>query len=230
MRGSSHTVSLERVEALSHTQIALSTKSSSTLESTKTAVDQINNNIQTLGTTANTSHQDTCLALEQLGNKVQQLSGLSTTQSENLSAIYELLKQQRTAKYQQPVGKASQHEAVSPGAVETFEEMDLDGKEHDSSDDDDGLLHALDRLCQFAKEKEKTVFSEDAEAIINDVQHICDLLPEAVEARSVKEMKGKRLRTSYESDMDKNLLYRQEAKRIKGLLTASHCISINEKG
>lgn len=223
-------MSLERVEALSHTQIALSTKSSSTLESTKIAVDQVDNNIQALGTTANASHQDTCLALEQLGNKVQQLSGLSTTQSENLGAIYELLKQQLSAKHQQPVGKASRHEAVSPGVAETFEEMNLDGKEHDSSDDDDGLLRALGRLCQFAKEKEKTVFSEDAETIINDVQHICDLLIEAVEDRSVKEMKGKRLRSSYESDKDNNLLYRQEAKRIKGLLTASHCISINEKG
>ena len=86
-------MSLEQVEALSQTQIVLSTKNSNTLESTKTAVDQLNDNVRTLETTANTSQQDACLALEQLSNKMQHLSGLPTAQSElsaTCNAILEL--------------------------------------------------------------------------------------------------------------------------------------------
>lgn len=226
-------MSLERVEALSQTQIVLSTKSSNTLESTKTAVDQLNDNVRALETTANTSQQDACLALEQLSNKMQHLSGLPTAQSElsaTCNAILELLKQQLPAKPQISAAKTLQDEAVPPRAAETFEEMELEGKSHDSSDDDDDLLCALDRLRQLAKENEKTMFSEEAEAIIHDVQHISDLLFEAEEDGSRKERKGKRPRKSYESDMDDDLLYQQEVKRIKGLLAVSHCISINEKG
>ena len=234
-RGYSHTMSIESLEALANTHVVLSAKNLSTLETTNAAVNQINDSVQAFGTTANASHQSTLLSLEQLGDKMQHLSGLSIAQSENLNAtcnaILELLKQQLPAKPHQSATEAFQHEAVRPGAVEDSEEMKMEAKAHDSSGDNNDLQHALDRLCHFAKQKEKTVFSEEAETILHNIQHIFELLLEAEEEECGEKRKGKRLWDLYEEDItDDHQLYQHEAKRIKGLLSASHCISINEKG
>ena len=228
-------MSLERVEALLKKHVVLSTKDSSNLERTKASVNHVNNSVQAFGMIANASHQSTLLSLEQLNEKMQHLTSLSTGQSETLnatcSAILELLKQQLPAKPQQSAVEAFQHEAVSPGAIEDFEEMETEGKAYDKSSDDNGLQDALDRLCHLAKQKEKTVFSEEAETIIHNIQYIFELLLKAEEEECKEERKGKRSWESYERDItDDHPLYQHEVKRIKGLLSASHCVSINEKG
>ena len=228
-------MSLERVEALSSTQAVLGEKTSSTLERTNTTVNQVNDSVQALELTANTSHKSTSLALEQLNDKMQHLAGLSTGQSETLNAtcnaILELLKQQLPVRSQQSA-EALRHETIPFGAAESSRETDMGGRAQDDVGDDERLQHAIDRLCHLTKEKEKTVFSAEAQTIIHDVQDIFELLFEADEKERVEDRKRKRLRETYESDMtdDDHLLYQHEFKRIRGLLSASHCIAINEKG
>ena len=77
-RGSSHTMSLDKIETLSRTHLIQSTNNTSTLERTDTVMNQVSDSIQALGTVANASHQSTILSLEQLSDKMQYLSGLST--------------------------------------------------------------------------------------------------------------------------------------------------------
>ena len=230
-RGPSQTVTLERVEALSNTQAVLSEKTSSTLESPNTTVNQVNDAVQALEMTATTSHQSTSLALEQLNDKMQYLSGLSTGQSETLNAtcnaILELLKQQLPVRSQQSA-ESSRSEAIPSGAAESSRETELEGRAQDDVGDDERLQHAIDRLCHLTKEKEKTVFSAEAETIIHDVQQIFELLLEADQEQYVEDRKGKRPREN--DTMDDQLLYQHEVKRIKGFLSASHCIAINDKG
>ena len=227
---------LKRIEALSNTQAVLSEKTSSTLERTNITVNQVNDSVQALEMTASTSHQSTLLALAQLNDRMQDLSGLSTGQSETLNAtcnaILELLKQQFPVRSQQSGTESFRHEAIPPGAAETDRDMGKDGLGQGNVGSDERLQHAIDRLCHLTQEKEQTVFSAEAETIIHDVQHIFELLLEADEQERVEDRKRKRLRKAYESDMtdDEYLLYQHEVKRIRGFLSASHCIAINEKG
>lgn len=229
-------MSLKRVEALSNTQAVLSEKTSSTLERTNTTVNQVNDSVQALELTASTSHQSTLLALAQLNDRMQDLSGLSTGQSETLNAtcnaILELLKQQFPVKSQQSATESFRHEAIPPGQTETVRDMEMDGRAQGNVGGDERLQHAIDRLCHLTKKKEQTVFSAEAETIIHDVQHIFELLLEADKEERIEDRKRKRSRETYESDKtdDDLLLYQYEVKRIRSFLSASHCISINEKG
>ena len=233
-RGFSHTMSLEQIEALSRTHLVLSTKNASTLARTNTVTNQVSDSIQALGTIANASHQCTLLSLEQLSDKMQYLSGLSTGQSETLNAtcnaILELLKQQLPAKPLHSAAKAFQHETMLPGAMNNSQKVEMEGKAHITSDDDHGLQNALDRLCHFAKQKEKTAFSEEAETVIRNLQHILKLQLLAEEEERGEGRKDKTYGETYERDIThNNLLYQDEVKQIKRMLGASHCVSINEK-
>ena len=235
-RGSSHTLSLERIEALSSTQVVLSEKSSGIQERTNAAVNQVHDSVQALGMAAITTQQQSMLAFEQLSDKIQHMSGSSTGQSETVSAtcnaILELLKQHFPAKSGNSVAEDFGHEAFPHHTSENPEEMQVDAKAQDTSGDGDNCLRdALDRLCHLAKEAGKTVHCEQAETILCDIQQVFELLLEAEEKAFVKERKGKRSRENYESDvMEDQLLYQREVKRIKGFLSASQSIAINEKG
>ena len=234
-RGSSHTMSLDRIEMLSRTHLIQSTNNTSTLEKTDTVMNQVSDSIQALGTIANASHQSTILSLEQLSDKMQYLSGLSTGQSETINAtcnaILELLKQQHPAKPLHSAAEAFQHETISPGAMNHSQEVETEGKAHINSGDDHGLQNALDRLCHFAKQKEKTAFSEEAETVIRNLQHILKLLLLDEEEERREGSKGKTHGESSERAIThNNLLYQDEVKQIKRMLGVSHCVSINEKG
>ena len=234
-RGSSHTLSLERIEASSSTQAVLSEKSSGIQERTNEAVNQVHDSIQALGMAAIKSQQQNMLAFEQLGDKLQHISGSSTGQSETLNttcnAILELLKQHFPAKPGNPVAKDFQHETFPHQTSEDPEEMQVDANAQDTSGDDNSLRHALDRLCHLAKEAGKTVHCEEAEEILSDIQQIFELLLEAEEKEFVKDRKGMRSREDDRSDdVEDQLLYQREVKRIKGFISASQSIAINEKG
>ena len=234
-RGSSHTLSLERIEAGSSAQAVLSEKSLGIQERTNAAVNRVHGSVQALGMAAITSQQQSMLAFEQLGDKIHHMSGSSTGQSESLNAtcnaILELLKQQFPAKSRELVAEDLRHEAFPLYTSEDPEESQVDAKAQDASGDDNRLRHALDRLCHLAKEAGKTVHCEEAETILCDIQQIFELLLEAEEKEFEKEKKGKQSRKIYNSDVTEDqLLYQREVKRIKGFISASQSIAINEKG
>ena len=234
-RGSSHTLSLERIEASSSTQAVLSEKSSGIQERTNTAVNQVHDSVQALGMAAITSQQQNMLAFEQLSDKLQHISGSSTGQSETLNttcnAILELLKQHFPAKPGNPVAKDIRHEDFPHQTSEDPEEMQVDANAQDTSSDDNGLLHALDRLRHLATEAGKTAHCEQAETILRDIQQVFELLLETEEKKFEKERKGKRSReTNNSDDVEDQLLYQREVKRITGFISASQSIAINEKG
>ena len=228
-------MSFHKIEALSRTHLIQSKKNTSTLERTDTVMNQVSDSIQALGTTANASHQSTILSLEQLSDRMQYLSGLSTGQSETINAtcnaILELLKQQLPAKPLHPAAKAFQHENISPGGMNHSQDVETDGKAHINPGDDHDLQNAFDRLCHFAKQNEKTAFSEEAETVIRDLQHILKLLLWAEEEKREEGRKGKTHGVTSERDIThNNRVYQDEVKQIKRMLGASHCVSINAKG
>ncbi|KAK0509564.1 hypothetical protein JMJ35_007958 [Cladonia borealis] len=225
-RGSEHTHSLERVEELSNKQVALSTSNSDTLERAIAAVGQMRDSVQGIGAASQASDQRSSQALRMLGDKMEDIASLSTEQSNTLEAIFELLKQQFSAKSQEASG-----ETVAAEAVETSEDVDMDTNARANSSGYDDLQESLSRLRHLAQEKQNTVFSAEAEAIIQDFERIFfPPLNAERDERSNKDDKGKRRRDSTESDSNGDELeYQHEIKRIKGLLTASHCVAVNDK-
>ncbi len=220
-------MSLERIEALSNRLIALDTSNSSNLGTVVTAV---NDNVKNVEATLEISNRGTCQLLDQLGDKMQDLTGLSTQQSHTLNTIFDaildLQKHHFSEKSRPSVGDTSwtastaSHQDIH-GIRETRQTFDKD---------EDSIRECLDRLCQLAEETQKTVYSEDAETIIDDLQRLFDFLSKA-EHQSTKDRKGKRRRESSEDITDDTVLQHQrEVKRMKSLLTTSQCIALNGKG
>lgn len=166
-RGSTHTQSLERVEVLSNKQVALSASNSDTLERAIAAVGQMRDSVQGIGAASQASDQRSSQALRMLGDKMEDIASLSTEQSNTLEAIFELLKQQFSKKDQETSG-----ETVPAEAAETSENVDMDANAHASSSGYDDIQESLSRLRHLAQEKQKTVFSAEADAIIQDLEHI----------------------------------------------------------
>ena len=191
------------------------------------AVGQMRDSVQGIRAASQASDQRSSQALRMLGDKMEDIASLSTEQSNTLEAIFELLKQQFSAKTQGTSG-----ETVPAEAAETSEDVDMDANAHASSSGYDDLQDSLSRLRHLAQEKQKTVFSAEADAIIHDIEQIFfpPLNAERNE-RSDKDNKGKRRRDSADSNRNSDELeYQHEIKRIKGLLTASHCVAVNDKG
>ena len=212
---------------LSNKQIALSTSNSDTLERTVVALGQMRDNMQGIRAASQASDQSSSQALRMLGDKMEDIASLSTEQSNTLEAIFELLKQQFSEKTQEPKG-----ETVLAEAAGTSEDVDMEANAHASSSDYDDLQDSLSRLRHLAQEKQKTVFSTEADAIIHDIEQIFfSPLKAERDERSNKKNKGKRRRDSTECNPESDELeYQHEIKRIKGLLTTSHCVAVNDKG
>ena len=160
-------------------------------------------------------------------DKMEDIASLSTEQSNTLEANCELLKQQFSAKSQDTSG-----ETVPAETTETSEDVDMDTNALASSSGYDVLQYSFSRLRHLAQEKQKTVFFAEADTIIQDLeQKFFPTLNAERDERSDKNDKGKRRRDSTESDSNGDELeYQHEIKRIKGLLTASHCVAVNDKG
>lgn len=190
------------------------------MESTRAGVDQIHDSVKNIGTASQTSSQNTRQNIEEMGDKIQNLAGLSAEQSTTLNAILELLKQKLPTKSQQTADENISHEGV-----EISDEIEMENVYHA---DGDGLQDALDRLCRFAKEKEKTIFSAEANSVICDIEQMLGFLSKP-DRFSKNENKKRKAPCESESDGDRDLQYQHEVKRFKGLLNASHCVAINEK-
>ena len=156
---------------------------------------------------------------------------MSTRQSETLEEILGLLKQHIPTSPSQPNNNASSHKIGLPSVAEDVEGAEVDGKMYDCPSDDNGLQNALGRLCHLEKEKDRTLFCEEAEKILQDVQCVYDVLVEPEVEEYVKDRKGKRASESSESDATQNeLVCQREFKRLKGLMSGLESIAVNKKG
>ena len=226
-RGSAHTHNLERVEVLSNQQVVLTDSNSDKLDQTIGAVGQIRDKLGGIKEAFEASDQRSSQALACLGDRLKNITSLSPEQSNILEAVLELFKQQVSANNQGKSGATVPTEVAEP-----CDDTDMDAKAHANLSGYDDLQASLSRLRHLAQEKQKTVFSAEADAIIHDVEHIFfTTLNAERDARSSKDSKGKRRRDSIESNSESDELeYQHEIKRIKGLLTTSHCVAVNDKG
>ncbi|KAI9703762.1 MAG: hypothetical protein M1836_007532 [Candelina mexicana] len=221
---SSHTASLERVEELSRTQVVQDSTNWETLERTKAGLHLVHDEMQEIRKISQTSGQSTCQALGEMGDKMRDLAGLSTEQSSTLNTVLELLKQQLPL-----IPRPEATKAVSHEADRGFDDVGVKEK-GGSASDNDSLQDALNRLCYLVREKDKIVYSAEADSIICDIKIIL-LFMKACEGEEPAQGTYRRRRVSddYAHAEDRHLQYRHEIKKIKGLLNASNSVAVNAK-
>lgn len=222
----SQTERLERLEVSSTQYATLSTTTSSTVSGTKAGVDQIHDIVEDLRATSQASSQNTRKALDDMSERMQGLAGLTADQSGTLSSILELLKQQVVDRSPQKVAVSSPHRPTSP-CDDSGTETIVPQNSHEGD-----LEDAIDRLCEFVNEKEKVLFSAEADSLICDIEKLLIFLSENIERCKAVRTTGKRKGVPEDTDGDENqdLQYRREVKRMKSLLTSSGCVAINGKG
>lgn len=191
----------------------------------RAGVDQIHDSVKNIRSTSQTSSQSTRQALEEMGDKIQNLDGLSSEQSATLNSILELLKQQFPTKSPNAAARSTSYQTMK-----TSDDMEMKDIEYNALDDD-SLQDALNRLCRFAKVKERTIFSDEADSVIVDIEQMLTFLlrSEGGDQSTSNGSRKRKVPCESESDTDRNLQYQHEVKRFKGLLNSSHCIAINEK-
>ena len=173
----------------------------------------------TLSEVRDNFQSDHVQSLGTLGDRLENVESMSVEQSTTLSNILELLKQQFPTN--------PQSKTTEPACSVPVEMLD-----NEALDQHDGLQTALRRLSDLAEEKEKILFSTDAEEIIHDIEQMF-FTPTDIDkiTKTLADKKGKRRRHSSESDCDDdNPKYQRDLKQLKGLLTASHCVVVNDKG
>ena len=197
------------------------------LDSAVKSINQVNGKLQSLEHMPQEIGESAKEALEKVGDRLENLGGMSPAQSEKMDKILALLQQMISVQAQNIMESGTaQGQSEIPEVVDHYSDTD-----QPQASDDGGLQDALDRLCQIAKDKEGTVFSTEAATIIEDIEHVLTLLVDAEGFASPKiNRKGKRKRepTNVEneaSEQDQQTI--REVKRVKGLLTTSHCLELS---
>ena len=222
----SQTERLERLEVSSTQHATLSTATSTTVSETKAGVVQVHEIVRDLRATSEASNHSTRKTLDDMSERMQGLAGLTTDQSSTLSTILELLKQQAMDRSLQKAAESSLHRLTS-----LSDDHGTATKVPQNSDEDD-LEEAIDRLCGFANEKDKVLFSAEADLLICDIEKLLVFLSENIECYKAVQTTGKRkaISDNTNSDDKQDLQYGREVGRMKGLLTSSDCVAINGKG
>ncbi|KAL8794401.1 MAG: hypothetical protein Q9195_002988 [Heterodermia aff. obscurata] len=163
---------LQRLEVSTIQHVAVSTATSETVSRTKAGVDQIHEIAEDLRTTSQAWNHGTRKALDEMSERMQGLAGLTADQASKLSLILELLKQQVVDRSPQKGSESSLHRLTSPSDDSSTETMPP------PNPNEDFLEVAIDRLCGFVDEKDKVLYSAEADSLIYDIEKLLIFLSE----------------------------------------------------
>lgn len=159
-------------------------------------------------------------AAESLEGRLNDLAAMSTRQHETIM--------KNLARIQNQVEEVKASTVPTPGMFE--------GKADNNTEDNqagNGLSESIDRLCSLATKPRTTVYSDQAQQIIADLEKILCLVsmeaksPEPLGARKRKQDQQAGLEFAEVSRYPKQNL---DLKKLQGLLISSPCISVNEQG
>lgn len=177
-------------------------------------------------------HTSTCQDIEGLSARMEKLSYLSEDQSGKLASVLEQLQYLTNAEAKK---KSQDSEAHGMPTTSADDKKSRASDENQMQEHDEELKSSLERLCRHAGAKEKTIFSEEAQHIIEDIELLLNAVSSTMETCSY-ESRGEKRRwcRDYDSDSDapndKAPQYKRGIKRIKGVLATSQCILVNPKG
>ena len=88
-----------------------------------------------------------------------------------------------------------------------------------------GLSAAIDRLCLLASNKATTYYSDEAEGIIGDLEHVLNALSDYDTRQSSRSITGRKRSCSA---VDESTSVSREIKKIRGVVTASRGVEVSE--
>ena len=94
------------------------------------------------------------------------------------------------------------------------------------------LSASINRLCSLATEPRKTVFSDEAQCIIADIEKILSLAFREAKSTGISETKKRKQDQLDNADIAEASRASQrelDLKRMQGLLTSSHCIDVGQR-
>lgn len=170
-------------------------------------------------------------AANRLGERLNDLAGMSSGQHETMM--------DKLARIQNQVEElkcsiVDSHEMSTPKV--TFAEDSRQEEAENHADDNragNELSESIDRLCGLANKPRSTVFSEEAQQVIADLEKILSLIStegKSPETYGTGTRKQDQLVYSELAEGSRDLQQKLDLKRLQGLLTTSPSISINERG
>lgn len=160
-------------------------------------------------------------------------SGATMEQFETLKSMIRQLQQQITRQGEKlAADPIREMQTGHSKAVQTDQAVsnDISNEEADALAESDGLLKRIARFCRFTEKKGATLFSEDAQLIIDDLDKI---LGDKVFDHSVSEARKRKRGENpgaCEGLLEEQMDERLNVKRIRGFLASSQCVAINQPG
>ncbi len=163
---------------------------------------------------------DTVASLVQ---KVDHIPEMSAKQSEDIWVLLRAIQNQVSGLSAQ-VGST---DPISHHGPRTF-----DASESSKRQDDSGELHELlesiERLCQIAKQKQRTTCDMEAQTIIDDLDALLESASVQLQHRKSKSHASRK--RSFDMVEEEGNIDCRELKRIRGLLAASDAMMVNQMG
>ena len=177
-------------------------------------------------------HASTRQEIQGLSTRMEKLSNLSEDQSEKIKSVLEHLQCLINAEAKQKSHDFEVHKMPATSADDSKGRL---SDENLMQENDDELRLSLERLCTLATAKERTLFSSEAQDIIEDVELLLNAVSLKGEIYDLEDG-GKKRRRSQDCDLDSDVpnsevpQYKHGIKRIKGVLATSQSIVVNPKG
>ena len=159
-------------------------------------------------------------------NQMQSCPNASSQQLETLTAMIGQLQDQ--VKHLAAGGRHARVQEVSEDTVDV--DMDEDSNQNTLGEDIESLDASLGRLFSLASDRRSTVFSLEAQGIIDDIEQLLQLVTKDNCQRSGKSLRRRRIDEVDDASDQEEIEHQHRVKRIRGVLTASQCLALNSPG
>ena len=223
---------LENIRTLSSRQVLNTSTTTEIVSRSEAALGKVKEGVDGFRTESAALHASTRQDIEGLSSRMEKLSNLSEEQSETFELILGQLQYLLTTDAEKQPRGSEVHEMPATSA-KNWNSRALNEDSMNQAEEELGA--SLERLCSLAVTKERTVFSKEAQNIIEDVELLLNAVSSTREARDCKD-RGKKRRWSPDYGSDSDVLndeehqYKRGVKRLKGVLATSQCITVNSKG
>ena len=221
----SHSDSLDKV---SIQQMQLAAQNKDRLSISNKTLNQMQSGLRSVEATSSSLETNICQRVDSIGLDMKNLMDSSSEQADVLKTLSQQLQHQLTERtcVQEPL---SQLQDVHDSS--NVVEMEDDHNQDIPNNDYEGLDASLDRLFSLASERQSTVFSVEAQSIIDDVEQLLNVISKKVVTQIPEANTRKRkLDEVTEPDNAEDLEHKHRIKRIRGSLIASQCLALNRSG
>lgn len=218
----------DSIEKVSNRQMQLAAQNSDKLVISTNMLDQMQSSLRGVEATSSSLETNISQRVDSIGYNIKNLMDASMEQADALKTLSQQLQHQMTERTRIKDPRSQPQEVYDSTDDVDIEE---DHNQATPNNDYDGLDASLDRLFSLASERQSTVFSLEAQSIIDDVEQLLNAIskkgvthiPEAyARRRKLEELTG--------PDNTEDIEHEHRIKRIRGSLIASQCLALNKTG